>query len=217
MALTRVLLADDHTLVRSGFRALLEQIDDVEVVAEAADGREALRLTEEHRPNLVLMDIAMPELNGLEAASRITKQFPDVSVILLSMHASEEYVSEALKTGAAGYMLKDAAAVELQLALKAVANGESYLSPAVASRVVAARAQPAGARATGLGRLTPRQREILQLIAEGNSTKSIARKLELSVKTVETHRAKLMARLDIHDIAGLVRYAIRIGLVIPED
>ena len=217
MALTRVLLADDHTLVRSGFRALLEQIDDVEVVAEAADGREALRLTEEHRPNLVLMDIAMPELNGLEAASRITKQFPDVSVILLSMHASEEYVSEALKTGAAGYMLKDAAAVELQLALKAVANGESYLSPAVASRVVAARAEPADERATGLGRLTPRQREILQLIAEGNSTKSIARKLELSVKTVETHRANLMKRLDIHDIAGLVRYAIRMGLVIPED
>lgn len=216
MRLTRILLADDHTLVRSGFRALLEQLEGVEVVAEAADGREALRLIEAHRPDIVLMDIAMPELNGLEATARITKQFPDVRVILLSMHANEEYVSEALRTGAAGYMLKDAAAVELELALRAVMSGESYLSPAVATRVVAAQAR-ATDTGSGLARLTPRQREILQLIAEGNSTKAIARKLGVSVKTVETHRAKLMERLDIHDIAGLVRYAIRVGIVTSEE
>jgi DNA-binding NarL/FixJ family response regulator len=212
----RVVLADDHTLVRSGIRALLERFDDVEMVGEAANGREALELVEKHRPDIVLMDIAMPELNGLEAARRIHQLFPTTRVLLLSMYDNEEYVAEALAIGAAGYVLKDASAAELDIAVHAVARGESYLSPAVAKRIVEGQVPPGGEGAVGLQRLTPRQREILQLIAEGNSSKEIARKLELSVKTVETHRTQLMERLDIHDIAGLVRYAIRVGLVKPE-
>ena len=216
MAQIRVLLADDHTLVRSGFRALIQQLKGIEVVAEAADGREALRLVGKHRPDVVLMDIAMPELNGLDATARMRKQFPKVPVLLLSMHNSDEYVSEALAAGAAGYMVKDAGAFELDIGIRAVARGESYLSPAVVKHVVSRHTPPSSDRSAGLRRLTPRQREIVQLIAEGNSTKEIARKLEVSVKTVETHRIKLMCRLDIHDVAGLVRYAIRTGLVTPD-
>lgn len=206
----RVLVVDDHTLVRSGMGALIAQLQGVEVVGEAADGREALHLVERHRPHVVLMDISMPELNGLEATERIARRFPETRVILLSMHSDEGYVARALAVGAAGYVLKNADAVELELAIRAVGRGDSYLSPAVARQVVrdGVRADTAGRRA-----LTPRQREILQLIAEGSSTKQIAAKLGLSVKTVETHRAKLMERLDIHDVAGLVRYAIRVGLV----
>ncbi len=216
MSQIRVLLADDHTLVRSGFRALIQQLEGIEVVAEAADGREALRLVGKHRPDVVLMDIAMPELNGLDATVRMRKQFPKVPVLLLSMHNSDEYVSEALAAGAAGYMVKDAGALELDIGIRAVARGESFLSPAVAKRVISH--HPASTRRPfdGPSPLTPRHREVLQLIAEGNSTKEIARKLEVSVKTVETHRMKLMYRLDIHDVAGLVRYAIRMGLVTPD-
>ncbi len=216
MSQIRVLLADDHTLVRSGFRALIQQLKGIEVVAEAADGREALRLVGKHRPDVVLMDIAMPELNGLDATVRMRKQFPKVPVLLLSMHNSDEYVSEALAAGAAGYMVKDAGALELDIGIRAVARGESFLSPAVVKHVVSQRGPPSSDRSAGLRRLTPRHREILQLIAESNSTKEIARKLEVSVKTVETHRMKLMGRLNIHDVAGLVRYAIRMGLVTPD-
>jgi DNA-binding NarL/FixJ family response regulator len=212
----RVLLADDHRLVRSGIRALVERLDGVEVVAEAADGREALRLTAQHRPDVVLMDIAMPGLNGLEATGRIKKQFRNVRVLILSMHADHAYVSEALAAGAEGYMLKDAGAVELGLSIRAVARGDAYLSPAVAKHVVSDIRRPAGDGPGDRARMTPRQREILQLVAEGHSTKDIAHKLELSIKTVETHRVRLMERLDIHDVAGLVRYAIRIGMVMPE-
>ncbi len=216
MTQIRVLLADDHTLVRSGFRALIQQLKGIEVVAEAADGREALRLVGRHRPDVVLMDIAMPELNGLDATARMRKQFPKVPVLLLSMHNSDEYVSEALAAGAAGYMVKDAGALELDIAIRAVARGESYLSPAVARRVISHHPASNARPFDGPRRLTPRQREILQLIAKSNSTKEIARKLGVSVKTVETHRIKLMCRLDIHDVAGLVRYAIRMGLVTPD-
>jgi DNA-binding NarL/FixJ family response regulator len=211
----RVVLADDHRLVRSGIRALLDRFEDVEVIGEAANGREVLEVVDEQRPDIVLMDIAMPELNGLEAARRIHQQYPNTRVLLLSMYDNEEYVAEALAVGAAGYVLKDASASEFDLAVHAVARGESYLSPAVAKQIVSGHVAPGGEGAVGLQRLTPRQREILQLIAEGNSTKEIARKLDLSVKTVETHRAQLMERLDIHDIAGLVRFAIRVGLIQP--
>lgn len=211
-----VVLADDHTLVRSGIRALLERFEDVEMVGEAANGREALELVEKHRPDIVLMDIAMPELNGLDAARRIRRRYPTTRVLLMSMYDHEAYVAEALAVGAAGYVLKDASAAELDIAVHAVARGESYLSPAVAKRIVEGEVPTRGEGAIGLQRLTPRQREILQLIAEGNTSKEIARKLELSIKTVETHRTHLMERLDIHDIAGLVRYAIRVGLVKPE-
>ena len=221
---TRVLLAEDHTLVRAGIRALLQNLAGIEVVAEASDGREALRLIKTYQPDVVLMDIAMAGLNGLEATARVTKEFPTVRVIILSMHSNEEYVAQALRAGAAGYLLKDAVAAELELAVTAVARGETYLSPVVSKHVIADYLRRVGEReASGGGGatpaselLTPRQREILQLIAEGRSTKEIASTLHLSVKTIETHRTQLMARLDIHDVAGLVRYAIRIGLVTPD-
>jgi DNA-binding NarL/FixJ family response regulator len=213
---TRVLLADDHTLVRAGIRSLLEDLPDVIVAAEASDGHEALRLIEEHRPDVALLDIAMPGLNGLEVAARVVQDFPYVGVIILSMHATEEYVLRALRGGAAGYLLKDAGPAELELALEAVTRGERYLSPAI-SKHVTEYVRRVGEEATSLERLTPRQREVLQLVAEGHTTREIAQILEIGVKTVEAHRANLMDKLDIHDIAGLVRYAVRKGLVPLEE
>lgn len=221
----RVLLADDHALVRSGIRALLNGLSEIQVVAEANDGHEALRLTQAHRPDIVLMDIAMTGMNGLEATTRMAKDFPGVRVIILSMHTSEEYVLQALRAGAAGYLLKDAGIVELELAIQSVARGETYLSPPVSKHVISDYIRRVGGD-TGielssdrspLERLTLRQREILQLIAEGHTTQEIAQKLAISVKTVETHRMQLMERLDIHDVAGLVRFAIRVGLVSVDD
>ena len=215
----RILLADDHTLVRAGIRSLLEQVPNVEVVAEANDGRDALRLIHEHQPDIVFMDVTMQGLNGLDATAQITKTCPGVQVIMLSMHKNEEYVSQALRVGAAGYLLKDAATTELELAVQAVARGETYLSPAVSKHVVdryLQRVNNTTERASEPTRLTVRQREILQLIAEGHTTKQIAGLLHLSTKTVETHRSQLMDRLGIRHIAGLVRYAVRTGLVAPD-
>lgn len=212
MAPVRVLLADDHALVRSGIRSLLQSLDNVEVVGEAGDGDTALKLIEQLAPDIVLMDITMPGLNGLEALPRIRTAFPAVRVIILSMHTNEAYVSKALRSGAVGYLLKDAATIELELALQAVSRGDTYLSPAVSKQLIAdhvRRDTPAAAADP----LTPRQREILQAIAEGHTTQQIAQRLKISVKTVEAHRAQLMDRLDIHDVAGLVRYAIKIGLI----
>jgi DNA-binding NarL/FixJ family response regulator len=223
MSSIRVLLADDHALVRAGIRALLQNLAGIEVVAEADDGREALRLIAELRPDVVLMDIAMPGLNGLDTTARVTKEFPQVRVIMLSMHANEEYVLQALRSGAAGYLLKGARLPELELAVTSVARGETYLSPAASKHVVSGYVQRASrgghseADARPAERLTPRQREILQLIAEGATTKEIAQHLQISVKTVEMHRAQLMERIGIHDVAGLVRYALRIGLIQPEE
>lgn len=212
-----VLLTDNHTLVRAGLRALLTSLEDVQVIAEANDGREALQLIQVHQPDIVLMDIAMPEMNGLEATARVVKDFPDVRVIILSMHANEEYVLQALRAGAMGYVLKDAGVGELELALRAVSRGEAYLSPTVSKHVVADYVRRVGSETSSLDQLTPRQREILQLLAEGRSMKEIAQLLHISVKTVETHRAQLMERLNIHDVAGLVRYAIRMGLITPDN
>ncbi|MGD9765852.1 MAG: response regulator [Candidatus Binatia bacterium] len=218
-----VLLADDHGLVRDGLRALLDRLADVRVVAEASDGREALQLVGTVQPDVVLMDIGMPGMNGLEATQRAAREFPHVRVIILSMHASEEYVLQALHAGAAGYLLKDTRAPELEMAIKSVARGDVYLTPSVSKHVVADylrrfSASPAGEPADGPYEvLTARQREVVQLVAEGHSTKEIAGALGLSAKTVETYRADIMARLDIHDIAGLVRYAIRTGLISSES
>ena len=212
-----ILLADDHTLIRAGIRALVEKLPDVSVVAEAKDGREALRLVREQKPKLVLMDIAMPGLNGLEATARISKEFPDVRVIVLSMYANEEYVREAIGAGAAGYLLKRGAAAELENAIKAVARGEKYFSPLVSTRIKKDREGRFSVDRALIEQLTPRQREILQLIAERHGTKEIASILNISVKTVETHRAQLMERLDIYDVPGLVRFAIRAGLVSLDD
>jgi DNA-binding NarL/FixJ family response regulator len=214
---TRILLVDNHTLVRAGVRSLLEMLPDVQVVGEAADGREALLLIKERTPDIVFMDIGMEEMNGLEATRRIAKSFPQVCVIMLSIHSNEEYVSQALRAGARGYMLKDAAPSELEIAINAVSGGATYLSPSVSRHVVDDYLRWLNDKEeTAAEMLTPRQREVLQLIAEGCSTKEIAQKLDLGIKTIETHRMQLMERLAIHDIAGLVRYAIRHGFVSPE-
>jgi DNA-binding NarL/FixJ family response regulator len=219
----RILLADDHTLVRAGIKNLVSSIHGVEVVAEADNGRDALKLIEQHKPDMVLLDIAMSELNGLEVAARVSKEHPEIDVIMLSMHSNEEYVVQALRAGASGYLLKDSAPTELEIAVNAVSKGETYLSPAISKHVVndyLRRVSGTDLDPTeepgSFKKLTPRQREILQLIAEGNSTKEIASKLIVSVKTVETHRIQLMERLGIHDVAGLVRYAIRTGIITPE-
>jgi DNA-binding NarL/FixJ family response regulator len=209
----RIVLADDHALVRAGIRTLCESLDGVTVVAEAGDGNQALEMVKAHYPDLVLMDIAMKTMNGLEATAQIVREFPRARVIILSMHATEDYVQQALKAGATGYLLKDAAVPELEMAITAVMRDEVYLSPRISRLVVQSYMQHAGADESPLGMLTPRQREILQLIAEGHNTKDIGFRLGLSAKTVESHRAQIMVRLGIHDIAGLVRFAVRVGLV----
>jgi DNA-binding NarL/FixJ family response regulator len=212
----RILIADDHSLVREGIRALLETVDDVEVIADASDGLDAIKMIQTHRPNLVLMDIGMARMNGLDATARIVKEFPGVRVVILSMHANEEYVLQALRAGASGYLLKDAKKQELLLAVKSVASGKTYLSPEVSKHVIDNYVQSVGTQGSPLEKLTPRQREILKLISEGRTNKEMAGILNLSIKTIDTHRTQLMDRLDIHDVAGLVRFAIKMGLV-PVD
>ena len=215
MSEIRVVLADDHHLVRAGIHALLDKMADVVVVAEAGDGQAVLKAVETHQPGLVLMDIAMPVMNGLEAAVCITKQWPAVHIIMLSMHANEEYLRQALKAGAKGYLLKGADLPELELAVRMVSKGEPYLTPTVARYTIEAYQQGRGRPSGPLERLSPRQREVLRLMADGHSTKEIAFRLGLSAKTVETHRAQLMERLDIHDVAGLVKFAMQSGLIPP--
>ena len=213
----RVILADDHTLVRAGIRALLEKLPGVEVVAEAGDGREVLNLIKLHRPDVVLMDITMPGLSGLEVAERLNKQLPKVRIIMLSMHHNEEYVWRALKAGATGYLLKKAATAELATALQRVTQGEIYLSKEISDGLPKNFALDGIAnRKSPLEQLSGRQREILQLIAEGQNTKGIADLLKVSPKTIEYHRIKLMDCLNVHDVAGLVRFALRVGLIPPE-
>ena len=211
----RILLADDHSLVRAGIRSLLVAMSEVEVVGEASSGEEALELAARHRPDVVLMDIAMKGMTGLDAAARMRERHPGVKVVILSMHSGEEYVLQALRAGAAGYLLKDAATGELELALRSVMRGESWFSPAVSRQVVEGYVQRVGGESAA-DVLTARQREVLALVAGGKSTKEIAFLLNLSVKTVETHRAQIMDRLGIRDVAGLVRYALRTGLVPPD-
>ena len=215
MSRIRVFLADDHTLVRAGIRSLLESLPGVEVVEETGDGREALDGIVKHRPDVALIDITMPGLNGLEVAKRVPQESPKTRVIVLSMHADPTYVRQALRAGVAGYLLKGAAVSELPLALAAVMRGERYLTPKVSQTVVQELLREGGTERDPLDGLTQRQREILQLIAEGCSTKEIAQRLDVSIKTVETHRQRLMDRLDIRDVPGLVRFAIRAGLIEP--
>jgi len=212
----RILLADDHHLVRRGIRVLLEAIPGVEVVAEAGDGHEAMALIESKRPDVAVLDITMPGLNGLEVAARAAKEVPHTKVLVLSMHAGEAYVAQALRSGVAGYLLKDAADDELALALKAVARGDVYLSPQISRQLVERLARAADTEPDPLAGLTSRQREILQLVAEGNSSKQVAAKLGISVKTVEAHRGQIMERLGVQDVTGLVRFAIRVGLISTE-
>ena len=214
MTPTTVLLADDHTLVRAGIRSLIEELPEIRIVGETSNGREAVSLAFEHRPDLVVMDISMPELNGIEATMRIQEELPATRVLILSMHSSEDFVRRALAAGASGYLVKDSAPLELRLAMEAIGRGEVYVSSRVSGALLSSlrTGRPAPGNAP-LDALTTRQREILQMIAEGKSTKEIAFTLEVSTKTIESHRAAIMQRLGIRDIAGLVIYAVRNNLV----
>lgn len=209
----RVLLADDHTLVRAGLRKLLESFPNIEVVGEAADGLALLALAEQLQPQLILMDIAMPGLNGLEATARLRQSWPQIQVLILSMHQNEEYVKQALRHGASAYLLKDAAPTELDIAIKNVLQGGIYLSAAVSKGVMNDYVERLRGEDLSSELLTPRQTEVLKMLAQGQSSKDIARLLDLSAKTVDTHRSQLMKQLDIHEVTGLVRYAIRVGLI----
>jgi DNA-binding NarL/FixJ family response regulator len=207
----RVLLADDHAIVREGLRALIDKQPDMEIVGEARDGREAIRMAREQVPDVAILDVSMPGLNGVEATRRITRELPDIKVLGLSMHTERQFVGAVIDAGASGYLVKDCALEELIRAVRCVVNGQVYLSPSVAGVVVE------GYRAKGHGEsafsaLSLREREVLQLIAEGLSTKEIADHLNVSAKTVGTHREHIMTKLEIRSIAGLTKYAIREGV-----
>jgi DNA-binding NarL/FixJ family response regulator len=217
MSTIRVLLAEDHLLVRASLRSLLESVAGVEVVAEADDGRQAIEKATEYKPDIVLMDISMPGMNGMEATRQIAKALPEVKVVVLSMHTNEDFVLQALRAGASGYVLKGSPPQELEMAIGSVARGELFLSPAISKGLISVFLSQTADRASPLDQLTPRQREILQLVAEGKSSKEIARLLNASVKTVESHRQGMMDRLNIHDVPGLVRFAIRHGLVSSDE
>lgn len=209
----RVLLADDHTLLREGLRALLAAHPGIAVVAEVGDGREALRRTEELRPDVLVMDIAMPDLNGIEAASMVRARYPQTRIVMLSMHSSSEHVYRAFQAGASGYVLKESAATEVIAAVQAVHAGQRYLSPALR--------ELSGAIAEGKGgpgpldSLSARERQVLQLVVEGKSSAEIARTVHLSPKTVETYRSRLMKKLGVPDVPSLVKFAIQHGLTPP--
>jgi DNA-binding NarL/FixJ family response regulator len=212
----RILLADDHTVVRQGLRRVLEERPDWHVVAEAGDGREAVRQAEEHKPDVAVLDVAMPLLNGIEATRQIVKRVPGVHILILSMHADEAYVTQILHAGAAGYLLKDSADVDLLQAVSAVAEGKSFFSPAVARLMlddyVKQRSGEPGV-ADRYESLSDREREVFQLIAEGKTNKDIAVILVISQSTVETHRARIMEKLDVHSAAEIVLYAVRRGVI----
>ena len=209
---TRILLVDDHALVRAGIRALIGMIEGAEVVGEAGDRSEALRLVEAMLPDVVLLDITMPATSGFAALQEITTRFPAIRVIMLTMHESREYAIQALRGGAAGFIPKSAASAQLEEAIETVMRGKTYVSSETPQDIVNTVDKTAQQKDL-LNRLTPRQREILALIAEGQTTKKIACNLNISTKTVESHRSQLNERLDIHDVAGLVRFAIRTGLM----
>ena len=209
----RILLSDDHKIVRQGLRGLLEKQEDVEVVGEAEDGRTTLKLVEQVAPDIVIMDVSMPDLNGIEATRQIAAKHPSVKVIGLSMYADRRFIKGMLNAGASGYLQKDCAFEELVKAVRAAVANQTYLSPAIADIVVReylSRSEKTDS--TAFSMLTSREREVLQLLAEGRSTSEIARRLSVSVKTVETHRQRIMTKLNIHSLAELIKYAIREGL-----
>lgn len=208
----RLLIADDHKLMREGLRALLSGESDIEVIGEASNGREIVKMVEDSSPDIVLMDISMPQLNGIDATRQIEDLSGDTRVIALSMHADRLFVQGVLKAGAAGYILKDSAFEELAQAVRAVSNGQMYLSPGIAGVVVEGFLKTNGPPVADEVSLTAREREVLQLITEGISTRDIATQLHISVKTVETHRRQLMKKLDLFTVAELTKYAIRNGL-----
>jgi two-component system response regulator NreC len=211
----RILLADDHTLLRQGLRKILQERPDWEVVAEAGDGREAVRLTLAVRPDIAILDIGMPLLNGIEATRQIVRRLPDIHVLILSMHANEAYIIKALKAGAKGYLLKDSADTDLIRGVAAVASGKSFFSPAVAKVMLDDYVRHLAEKgiADRFDSLSEREREIFQLVAEGHSNKEIAELLSVSPTTVETHRAHILQKLDVHNTAELVLYAVRRGVI----
>ena len=206
----RILLADDHAVVRQGFKMILAAQPDMEIVGEAANGREAVELAEQLRPDVVVMDVSMPELNGIEATRRLASSVPHARVVALSMHKDSVYVREILRAGARGYLLKDSGAADLVAAIRAVASGESYLSPAVSGAVLDDYRRHA---TNPIDLLTSREREVLQMLAEGKTNKEIAGVLNLSVYTVDAHRGRIMEKLNLHSIGELVRFAVRNGLI----
>lgn len=210
---TRIVLIDDHRLVRAGIAALLRDLPGVTVIGEGASGAEAIELVSTLEPEVLFLDLVMPGMSGLDVLPRINESHPELKVIVLSMHASEEHVVRALQLGAVGYMLKDGAPTELAQALETVAKGEIWLSPSISRRVITDYLRRTTERDPPLDTLTQRQRQVLAGIAEGFGTREISAQLGLSIKTVETYRTQIMLRLDIHDVAGLVRYAIRHGVV----
>ena len=219
MSKIQVLLVEDHTIVRKGLRSLLLAEAGIEVTGEAKDGREAIEKVQQLHPDVVLMDIAMPTLNGLEATRQIKKRFPEVRVVALTMHADDGYLFQILRAGASGYVVKQAAPTELVSAIQAAYRGDSFLSPSISRKIVEAyirQAELTGER-DSYDRLTGREREVLQLIAEGYLNREIAELLHVSVKTVEAHRAHLMDKLDIHSTAELTQYAIRKGVIRPDQ
>ena len=213
MQSTRVLIVDDHALVRAGVRALVEKIDRVEVVAETGDGHEVIPLTRQHQPEIVLLDLSLPGVNAFDIIAHLARTFPSVKVIVVSGDDSEAYAAQAFRAGAVGYLPKSASETELVLALDAVRQGGEYLPPKLSRKVFVEQLAVASNEPAAMPELTPRQHQVLKLIAEGYSTREIARVLQISVKTVESHRTQLMDRLNIHDVARLVRYAIRMGMV----
>ena len=209
----RILLADDHRLFREGLRSLLEKEPDVEVVVEAENGRAAVELAGDLKPDVVAMDISMPDLNGMEATRQIAKQVPGTKVIGLSMHSDRHFVEEMLKVGASGYLLKDCANEEFIRAIRAVATGQTYLSPAVAGKVTEDYVRLAKGKSLPASKtLSPREREVLQLVAEGWGSKQIAAKLNVSIKTIDSHRHQIMEKLNLHSVAELTKLAVREGL-----
>ena len=209
----RVLLVDDHALVRNGLKKMLSDFGDVVVVGEASDGREALRQVSEHDPKVVVMDVGMPRLNGLEATRRLKRDRPDVSVVILTMYNTEETLHDVLEAGAKAFLYKDCEPEQLHSAIVEAARGEYFLPPSVSRTVVDGYlVNQAKATQTSLQRLTAREREVLQLLAEGRSNREVAKELTISLKTVETHRTNLMKKLNLHNVADLVRYAIRKGV-----
>jgi DNA-binding NarL/FixJ family response regulator len=211
----RVLIADDHAMVRAGVRRLVEDLAEVVVVGEADNGEQAMEIAQRERPDIMLIDISMPGMNGLELTAWATKNLSHTRTVVLSMHAEDEYVLEALKAGAAAYLLKRSAPEELALAVRSVAAGGTYLGTAVSRQVVDAYMGRSAGTNPPSAQLTPRQREVLKLVAEGRTSRQIAAALGIGVRTVETHRAELMDRLGVRDTAGLVRYAVRMGLTDP--
>ena len=211
----RILLADDHTVVRKGLRLLLESQPEFEVIADACDGRETIALAEQHQPDVVVLDVAMPILNGIEAARQISAKLPNTAIVFLSMHSDESYVLKALKSGARAYLLKDSAEYDLIAAIKAVSEGKAFFSPAISKMLVEDYVRQMRERDVedSYELLTTREREILQLLAEGKSNKDVASLLNLSLYTVETHRGNIFQKLNLHNCAELILYAIRKGVI----